>query len=302
MKPDIWQDEKIGDLPHQARLTLLGLVTMADDEGRLVGRLTLIIGQVFPWDDDVTTARVGRWLEEIEAQGIVLRYEHAGKPYLAFRHWKRHQKINRATASLLPQPPDPVVVAENSVDGHQPVMEQSLNCQGEGQEDSSPRAQARAPLPLPSQSIPFSESGEVAREVAAVLAEAATLAGVGPPSDAAVARAMADFPDRDHLAVASELRFKVLAGETEMAKPALKYRRFLERADAIPFYRRAPQPERIDPPTVDWGAWVDEHLHDLVEQGPSMQMMAVQACHRIVESGREPTVELVRKRLVRFAA
>ncbi len=114
IKPEMWQDEKIGALSRDARLLLLGLLTMADDEGRLLATPMRVLGHVFPFDSEAQK-RLPKWLKEVESSGIVLFYEHNGNPYAAFRHWKRHQKINRATESELPAPPDPTIAAANAI-------------------------------------------------------------------------------------------------------------------------------------------------------------------------------------------
>lgn len=129
MKPEIWQDEKVGDLSHGARLLMLGLLTMADDEGRLRALPALILGHVFPYDD-VTSGKLKRWIDEIEGAGLVLSYSADTKPYIAFRRWARHQRPNRPSASSLPEPPDPQVVTDNSVNVHGKNSDNSGNGHG----------------------------------------------------------------------------------------------------------------------------------------------------------------------------
>lgn len=113
LKPECWQDEAIGALSMGARLLFVGLITMADDEGRFRAQPSMLLGQLFPWDD-VPPRKLAEWLAELEAGRLIVRYEIEGKPYGAFRNWRRHQRINRPTASELPQPPFPEVVAANS--------------------------------------------------------------------------------------------------------------------------------------------------------------------------------------------
>lgn len=114
IKPEAWQDEKVGGLCRDARLLMIGLITMADDEGRLRALPSLILGHVFPWDD-LAPRKLAAWMVEVERVGLIVLYESDGKPYAAFRHWRRHQQINKPNPSVLPPPPDPVVVRENSV-------------------------------------------------------------------------------------------------------------------------------------------------------------------------------------------
>ncbi len=114
IKPELWQDEKIGDLSRDARLLLLGMLTMADDEGRLLATPMVLLGHVFPFDSDAQK-RLGGWILEVKRSEIVVFYENNGKPYAAFRHWKRHQKINKPNPSTLPEPPVREVALENRV-------------------------------------------------------------------------------------------------------------------------------------------------------------------------------------------
>lgn len=122
LKPEIWQDEKIGALSRDARLLLVGLVTMADDEGRIRALPASIIGHIFPYDRGASR-KLRSWLDEVLATGIVTEYVHESVPYLAFRHWNRHQRINRPTPSLLPAPPEH---AGNRRDPHDALTERSL--------------------------------------------------------------------------------------------------------------------------------------------------------------------------------
>ena len=110
----MWEDERIVSLSRDARLLLLGLVTMADDEGRFRARSTTIVGHVFPGDDDAVEL-LRKWIGEIRKQGLVVFYVVDGTPYGAFRHWRRHQKINKPTRSDLPAPPEQKVVRDNRV-------------------------------------------------------------------------------------------------------------------------------------------------------------------------------------------
>lgn len=104
LKPEIWQDEEVGRLDHSERLLFIGLITMADDEGRLRALVPAIAGHVFPYDDSAA-AKVKRWLKAIANTGLIVCYEHAGTPYVQIVGWAKHQKINRAQESKIPAPP-----------------------------------------------------------------------------------------------------------------------------------------------------------------------------------------------------
>jgi hypothetical protein len=103
LKPELWQNEKVGDLSHGGRLLFVGLITMADDEGRFRARPSVILGHVFPYDDEAPK-RLAGWMKEVEGEGLVRFYESAGKPYGILPGFTEHQRINRATDSRLPPP------------------------------------------------------------------------------------------------------------------------------------------------------------------------------------------------------
>lgn len=152
LKPELWADEKVGDLSHGARLLFVGLISMADDEGRLRELPAAIIGHVFPYDS-VSTAKVTRWLAEVEQSGMVIRYEVDGKRYVAFPQWTKHQRVDRPSPSDLPPPPDDSPKPRRTLDDHSsptraravrsdPILSDTSSHQGEteaqGASDSLP--------------------------------------------------------------------------------------------------------------------------------------------------------------------
>lgn len=144
LKPEAWADEKIGSLSREARLLFWVLVSFSDDEGRFRAVPAGIIGFGYPYDEDVTPVKLRRWLGEIAAQGIVLLYERDGREYGAFRHFRRHQRVNRASESTLPSPPDPCVVTANAVSDHGKLSEQDVTMY------DSPAVKRSDPAPDPS--------------------------------------------------------------------------------------------------------------------------------------------------------
>jgi hypothetical protein len=101
IKPEFWQDEKLVRLDPMTRLVFLGLVSMADDAGRLVDNVKLIDGFLFSETEDsardalVTLANLSR----------VIRYTSAsGQKLIQIANWKRHQKVDHPSPYNLPAP------------------------------------------------------------------------------------------------------------------------------------------------------------------------------------------------------
>ncbi len=89
-KPEFWADEKLAQLDPLTRLVFLGLISMADDAGRLVDSLKQIDAFMFPLTDD--TARES--LANLARIGRVERGETAsGQSIIQIVNW-HHQKVD----------------------------------------------------------------------------------------------------------------------------------------------------------------------------------------------------------------
>ena len=118
LKPETWQDEKIGQLSRDARLLFVVVITLADDEGRFRCLPSVILGHGFPYDRDAGRKLPG-WMRELLALDLIRVYVVDGVEYGELPNWKRHQRINRAQASVLPPP--------FSVNGHGVVNERAVS-------------------------------------------------------------------------------------------------------------------------------------------------------------------------------
>ena len=106
IKPSFWADECVADLSRDARLLLIGLISVADDDGRFIATPTAVAGYVYP-HDEISPVTIKKWMREIEVKmrRNVTFYDVAGRKYGAFRKYRTHQKINRPQSSTLPPPP-----------------------------------------------------------------------------------------------------------------------------------------------------------------------------------------------------
>lgn len=123
IKPELWHDEAVGEISRDARLLFVGLITMADDAGRLRYAAPGILGHVFPYDDDVTAGKLRRWVDELVEHGLIHVYECDDREYMWLPGWRDNQRINRPTPSKLPCPNDP----RASWPPHDGLIESSLN-------------------------------------------------------------------------------------------------------------------------------------------------------------------------------
>lgn len=113
VKPEAWQDERLGNVSRDARLLFIVLVTLADDCGRFRNLPALILGHGFPYDADAPR-KLGSWMDELAGIGLVHIYTDGATSYGWLPGWEKHQRINRPNPSLLPEP---------SLNGHGAVHE-----------------------------------------------------------------------------------------------------------------------------------------------------------------------------------
>jgi hypothetical protein len=84
IKPEFPQSESVGRLSRDARLLFIQLWTLADDEGRCRAASRMLASLLYPYDDDASRLIDG-WLDELEKNGQVRRYEVGGSRYLEIR-------------------------------------------------------------------------------------------------------------------------------------------------------------------------------------------------------------------------
>jgi hypothetical protein len=105
IKPSFWGDEKVSELSREARLLFIGLVSMADDDGRFLASHQAIAGYIFPNDDDVSVKRLRSLLDELACQGMITLYDKGRIRYGALPQFRKHQRISHPQRSTLPPPP-----------------------------------------------------------------------------------------------------------------------------------------------------------------------------------------------------
>lgn len=92
IKPEFWGDEKLSPLPPIDRLVFLGLVSMADDCGRLVDNLKVIDAAIFPSTQDSAEASL-RTLDQLGR--IVRGVTASGQRIIQITGFTKHQKIDK---------------------------------------------------------------------------------------------------------------------------------------------------------------------------------------------------------------
>lgn len=109
IKPGFFQNEDLSDASPEARLLGIGLLTLADREGRLEDRPKRIKAQLAPYDD----CDIESLLKELQAAKFIVRYQFGGDHpggggnFIEILNFVKHQNPHHKEAdSVIPPPMD----------------------------------------------------------------------------------------------------------------------------------------------------------------------------------------------------
>ena len=114
ISPEFWTDEKIGLMPTEARLLFMGLISNADDEGRLPGNTLLVKSMIFPYDS-YSANKTEEWLKTLCQSQVIIRYQVNSQTYIQVVNFLKHQTINKATESKIPPPTETLIVTGKQI-------------------------------------------------------------------------------------------------------------------------------------------------------------------------------------------
>lgn len=106
LSPDIWESESFSLLSDQAKIVFIGLISLADDDGRGKANPAFIKSTLFPYDEKRRVADIKSALSEIARCMSTQFYSVDGNDYYFMKNWKKWQKIDKPSKSKLPAPPD----------------------------------------------------------------------------------------------------------------------------------------------------------------------------------------------------
>ena len=95
IKPDFWEDEKIGKLPIPCRLFFIGCWNFADDFGVIKGNAVLLKSQIFPYDENLRASEIKKWIDALVDARMLIPIIHAEESYYYIRTFRSHQIIDK---------------------------------------------------------------------------------------------------------------------------------------------------------------------------------------------------------------
>ena len=95
IKPEFWEDEKIGKLPIPCRLFFIGCWNFADDFGVIKGNAALLKSQIFPYDENLRVSEIKKWIDSLVDARMLVPIIHAEESYYFIRTFRSQQILDK---------------------------------------------------------------------------------------------------------------------------------------------------------------------------------------------------------------
>jgi DnaD/phage-associated family protein len=146
-----------------AQLLQIGIFTSADDQGRMKANPAYLRSVVFPYGE-MSLKDIAEWLDLIEANGTIRRYEADGKDYLQLLNWWEYQSLSFAMPSDCPAPDGwkdrirynrkkSAILTYNWITSTGATMPDTCDASGEPLPDQPKRSRQPEPPPEPPQDV-----------------------------------------------------------------------------------------------------------------------------------------------------
>ena len=100
--PDIWQDEKLSKMDFAGRLFFIGLISQANDYGKLRGNPKLLKSLIFPYEDNAI--KIEEYVEQLADLKIIIIYEVNGEMFIKIKNWDKYQTLVHPAKDTIPDP------------------------------------------------------------------------------------------------------------------------------------------------------------------------------------------------------
>ena len=93
IKPDFWSSLILNSVSRDSRLTFIGLWNFCDDYGFCLRSTRSILGDLFPYDESVTEAKLKAWINELIEAKLIIPVDYKTKMLLFVKGWGEHQTV-----------------------------------------------------------------------------------------------------------------------------------------------------------------------------------------------------------------
>lgn len=102
IKPEFWSSKALNSISIESNLFFISIWNFADDFGMILNNNRYLLGNCFPFREDVTEKHIDKWKKELIDKKLLTIFEHNGQSILFVTNWEEHQKVvNRSKRNML---------------------------------------------------------------------------------------------------------------------------------------------------------------------------------------------------------
>lgn len=95
IRPEFWNDEKLGEEPESVMLTYIGTWTFSDDYGVVKGNRVFLKNSIFPYKHQLRIEVFTKWLEALEGQEKLIPFTIRGERFYFIRTFRLYQSVEK---------------------------------------------------------------------------------------------------------------------------------------------------------------------------------------------------------------
>jgi hypothetical protein len=95
IKPEFWNDQKLGQEPEAVMLVYIGLWNFSDDYGVVKGNSVWLKNQIFPYKDKLRIDAFSTWLDRLAELEVIIPFTYKSESFYYIRTFRKHQKVDK---------------------------------------------------------------------------------------------------------------------------------------------------------------------------------------------------------------
>ncbi len=122
IKPEFWSSETLMRVSRDSRLTFIGIWNFCDDYGFCLNSNRSLIGDLYPYDESVTEAKLKGWISELIEFKLLIPVDYESKKLLFVKGWGEHQTVQHKSKRSFVKLNDIEHVIKDSLKSHEDLI------------------------------------------------------------------------------------------------------------------------------------------------------------------------------------
>ena len=122
IKPEFWSSETLMRVSRDARLTFIGIWNFCDDYGFCLNSMRSLLGDIYPYDETFTEAKLKAWINELISECLLIPIEYESKNLLFVKGWGEHQTVQHKSKRSFVKTDDLEQVIKDSLKSHEDLI------------------------------------------------------------------------------------------------------------------------------------------------------------------------------------